>query len=77
MARKDLRNHRMIHTGEKPHKCQLCNQAFIQKCALNRHMKGHGKGVDDTQNLIVRPQMQPMENTTPLALSYTHWHGEA
>ncbi|KPJ17273.1 hypothetical protein RR48_08764 [Papilio machaon] len=40
MARKDLRNHRMIHTGEKPHKCQLCNQAFIQKCALNRHMKG-------------------------------------
>ncbi|KAL0851517.1 hypothetical protein ABMA28_007307 [Loxostege sticticalis] len=40
-AFKDLRNHRMIHTGEKPHKCSVCSQAFIQKCALNRHMKGH------------------------------------
>lgn len=45
MAQKDLKNHRMTHTGEKPHKCQLCGQAFIQKCALNRHMKTHDKPV--------------------------------
>lgn len=42
-----MRNHRMIHTGEKPHKCDLCSQAFIQKCALNRHMKAHMKYEED------------------------------
>lgn len=59
MARKDMRNHRMIHTGEKPHKCQLCDQAFIQKCALNRHMKGHmQKDNDKAENVILRARLQ-------------------
>ncbi|GIY37416.1 zinc finger protein 729 [Caerostris extrusa] len=30
-----------IHTGEKPHTCQICKEGFDEKARLNRHMLGH------------------------------------
>lgn len=31
----------MIHTGERPHKCHLCEKAFIQQVSLKDHLKTH------------------------------------
>ena len=38
-----LRNHKRLHTGEKPFNCNHCEEAFVRKPQLVRHMtKAHG-----------------------------------
>lgn len=32
-----INRHQMIHSGEKPYQCKLCDKKFIQKCSLIRH----------------------------------------
>lgn len=34
--------HKTTHTGEKPFKCNLCFDRFINRHALDRHMRVHG-----------------------------------
>ncbi|KAL0248106.1 hypothetical protein GEMRC1_003343 [Eukaryota sp. GEM-RC1] len=35
----NLRQHMLIHTGEKPHECEGCHQPFTQKGALTIHRR--------------------------------------
>jgi len=36
-----LTTHNMIHTGEKPYSCDICDKAFKQKCNLDVHKRIH------------------------------------
>ena len=36
-----LNMHQMVHTGEKPHKCEYCERKFSRKRYLEDHMKNH------------------------------------
>lgn len=39
--RATLKDHRLLHTGEKPHVCNVCGVAFTFSAALRRHMWSH------------------------------------
>ncbi|XP_067635464.1 zinc finger protein 91-like [Eurosta solidaginis] len=37
----DLKIHKRIHSGEKPHKCDFCEMRFAQVASLSRHIRTH------------------------------------
>ncbi|KAG8232298.1 hypothetical protein J437_LFUL011239 [Ladona fulva] len=37
-----LKNHKKVHTGEKPHRCDVCDVGFSDRFALKRHKGVHG-----------------------------------
>ncbi len=48
-----LMRHNMLHTGEKPFKCNRCNRKFSRKDALKAHLVAHEK--DSVKHTLPRP----------------------
>jgi len=38
-SKKELKNHEMLHTGEKPYVCGVCSKTFVSRGGLGSHMK--------------------------------------
>ncbi|KAL3862065.1 hypothetical protein ACJMK2_008060 [Sinanodonta woodiana] len=36
-----LKEHVLIHTGERPHSCSVCDRKFLKKSSLKQHMQYH------------------------------------
>ena len=41
MAKKALRMHALVHSGERRYSCLLCGAGFMKKGDLNRHLRTH------------------------------------
>ena len=37
----NLQRHILIHKGEKPYQCEICNRKFNQRVNLDKHLKSH------------------------------------
>ncbi|KAL0819590.1 hypothetical protein ABMA28_007678 [Loxostege sticticalis] len=36
-----LKRHRLTHVKDKPHRCEICGQSYIQRLQLQRHLERH------------------------------------
>lgn len=49
-----MRQHRTIHTGERPYKCDLCNETFRRQSSLHNHRYKHQREGPLKCNICIR-----------------------
>ena len=62
---RDMRKHRLIHTGEKPFQCDRCSYRCARSSSLKRHLATHL----NTPSAIAHQQHQPPQQQSNIVQS--------
>ena len=54
LAHKLAEHRRRVHTGEKPFKCNMCDQRFTDSSSLSHHRKRHAGVIHSTPRVITQ-----------------------
>lgn len=67
-----LKQHRLTHTGERPHICKICQKSFRQTSTLNVHMRTHAKDSNTLSHAPMTLDNNQTENNEEIEYEIIH-----